>query len=100
RSVRRRAVSIEAVSIEREETTEVALVARAEHNSVCYPYVEATPVRPLGWGDLLDTPTPIVAQMVEEIVAVEGPIHLDEVTVRVRCAWDLQRSGARIHSLV
>jgi hypothetical protein len=38
--------------------------------------------------------------MVEQIVAVEGPIHLDEVTARIRSAWDLQRSGVRIHSLV
>jgi hypothetical protein len=99
-TARDRAVPIEIVTIDREGTTEVGLVARSETNSACQPYVEATPVRVPGGHDLIETPAHVLAQMVEQIVAVEGPVHSDEVTARIRCAWNLQRSGVRIHSLM
>jgi len=38
--------------------------------------------------------------MVKEIVEVEGPIHQDEVVVRVRSVWGLQRAGTRIQDHV
>src|SRR3546814_18453922 len=38
--------------------------------------------------------------MAEQIVEVEGPVHLDEVTTRIREAWGLKRAGARIQDAV
>ena len=38
--------------------------------------------------------------MIAEIVDVEGPIHQDEVVVRVRSVWGLQRTGTRIQEHV
>jgi hypothetical protein len=59
-------------------------------------YMEASVSRPPDAFDLLDTPVPTLAAMIAEIVDVEGPIHQDEVVVRVRSAWGLQRTGTRI----
>jgi hypothetical protein len=96
---RRRAVPVEVVAIEREHLTEVALQIKSEEKSGAR-YVEANPVRPPGGNELLATAPYALAQMVEHIVAVEGPVHIDEVIARIRSAWELQRSGVRIHSLV
>ena len=41
-----------------------------------------------------------MAELVEQVVLVEGPIHLDEVIVRLRGAWGLQRAGGRIQAAV
>ena len=38
--------------------------------------------------------------MVDQVVAIEGPVHVEEVVARIRTAWDLQRSGGRIHAAV
>ena len=38
--------------------------------------------------------------MVDEAVAIEGPVHVDEVIDRVRSAWGLKRSGGRIQAAV
>ncbi|MBC7166443.1 DUF3320 domain-containing protein, partial [Phenylobacterium sp.] len=46
------------------------------------------------------TPTEQMAALVIQIVAVEGPIHIDELTTRVRTLWGLQRAGARIRATV
>jgi very-short-patch-repair endonuclease len=100
RSAGGRAVPVEIVAIEREDTIEMELVTQSEDKGILELYVEASPMRPPGCSDLLGTPAHILAQLVEYIVSVEGPVHLDEVTARVRCAWDLQRSGVRIQSLV
>ena len=59
-------------------------------------YVEASVTRPPDAFDLVDTPIPMLAAMIAEIVDVEGPIHQDEVVVRVRSAWGLHRTGIRI----
>jgi hypothetical protein len=93
-------VPVTVVTIERDHTTEIGLVVRGEDRSASELYIQAIPVRPPGCYDLLGTPAYILAEMVEHIVAVEGPVHIDEVTARVRCAWDLQRTGVRIQALV
>ena len=41
-----------------------------------------------------------MAELVEQVVAVEGPVHVDEVVVRLRSAWGLQRAGGRIQGAV
>jgi very-short-patch-repair endonuclease len=63
-------------------------------------YQEASPKRPSEGADLLDTSVKAVADIVAEIVAVEGPIHEDEIVVRVRAVWGLQRTGPRIQEHV
>ena len=41
-----------------------------------------------------------LGDVVHRIVSVEGPIHEDEVVIRVRGLWGLSRAGARIQSSV
>lgn len=41
-----------------------------------------------------------LADYVEQIVEVEGPIHLDEITARIRILWGLGRAGNRIRGAV
>lgn len=41
-----------------------------------------------------------LADYVEQIVEVEGPIHIDEITARVRILWGLGRAGNRIRTAV
>ncbi len=84
------------IAIERDETAD----AFAKTQSDVVTYVEAVPSRPVPGTDLLDTPVQAIALMVAEIVDVEGPIHQDEVIVRVRSAWGLQRAGTRIQEHV
>ena len=38
--------------------------------------------------------------MVVEAVTAEGPVHIDEITDRIRNAWGLKRTGARISEVV
>jgi len=45
-------------------------------------------------------PVSSMAQLAEAVVAVEGPIHSDEVTTRLRSLWGLQRAGNRIQQAV
>ena len=63
-------------------------------------YVEATLVRPWGDGELHETPLSTLSGLVEQVIAVEGPVHLDEVSIRIRSAWGLLRTGARIQACI
>ena len=38
----------------------------------------------------------LLAAAVEDVVRIEGPVHLDEVIRRIRTVWRLQRAGNRI----
>jgi hypothetical protein len=38
--------------------------------------------------------------MAEQVVAIEGPVHIDEVICRIRDAWGLKRAGGRIQDAV
>jgi len=38
-----------------------------------------------------------MAGIVEKIIEVEGPIHIEEIVTRVRILWNLGRAGERIH---
>jgi very-short-patch-repair endonuclease len=83
-------------AIEREDASQTPA---STGEAVCI-YVEASPKIPAGGQELLDTPVSVLAEIVFEIVEIEGPIHQDEVVVRVRNAWGLQRTGARIQEHV
>lgn len=47
-----------------------------------------------------EAPVGRLADYVEQIVAVEGPIHIDEITARIRILWRLGRAGSRIRAAV
>lgn len=42
----------------------------------------------------------MMATYVLKVVETEGPIHLDEITARIRSLWGLGRAGARIRAAV
>jgi hypothetical protein len=63
------------------------------------PYVEASfPV--MLQVDPHEAPIGRLADYVEQIVEVEGPIHIDEITTRIRILWGLGRAGNRIRAAV
>ncbi len=96
-----RAVPVEVVAIERDETTEIGLVKSPEQPSGSHLYVEAVLSRPSHrTGELHQTPTSVLTRLVEEAVAVEGPVHAQEVINRLRDAWGLKRAGSRIQEAV
>ncbi|WP_287900948.1 DUF3320 domain-containing protein [Brevundimonas sp.] len=41
-----------------------------------------------------------MAAYVVKVVQVEGPVHLDEITARIRILWGLGRAGSRIRAAV
>ena len=42
----------------------------------------------------------MLAAAVEDVVLVEGPVHVDEVVRRIRTLWGLQRAGNRIREAI
>lgn len=65
------------------------------------PYREASVERPPHvQGDLHEAPRGILADLAEQIVTIEGPVHLDEVVTRIRQAWGLARAGGRIRDAI
>ena len=47
-----------------------------------------------------EAPAPEMAAYVVKVVEAEGPVHLDEVTARIRTLWGRGRAGARIRAAV
>jgi very-short-patch-repair endonuclease len=97
-----RAVPVEIVAIERESITEIGLVGVAEASAVFVePYQEATLKRPPSTPEEIHlTPIGALTHLAEQVVAREGPVHLDEVTARIRDAWGAGRAGGRIRATV
>lgn len=93
----RRAVPIEVVTVERADVTEIGLAEVVENRQRAYE--EASPQVPLE-REMHEVPSGLMAGFIEQVVAVEGPIHVDEVVVRLRSAWGLQRAGGRIQAAV
>ncbi|MCY3546036.1 MAG: DUF3320 domain-containing protein [Gemmatimonadetes bacterium] len=50
------------------------------------------------WAPLHETPPGQLAKWISRVVAVESPVHLDEVTQRIRTAAGVGRSGSRIRA--
>lgn len=98
-SGRARAVPIEIVTVEREDVVAVGLDRTDSDNDQSINYEEAKPEANLFYA-LHETPTGILADIIEKVVFIESPIHLNEVITRLRTAWGLQRAGARIEGAV
>jgi len=92
----------EIVSVEREDVTEMGLAGVAEADlALSRPYAEALVTRPSHiLSDIHETPTGVLSQLAEAVVQAEGPIHFDEIVVRIRTAWGAGRAGGRIRDAV
>lgn len=96
---RHRAVPIQVVTVDRGDVVEVGLMDADRPDASGEAYIEATIDR-VGTYDLHETPIGRLAALVEQVVKVESPIHIDEVTSRLRDAWNLGRAGSRVQSAV
>jgi hypothetical protein len=93
---RERAVPIEIVTWDRDETPPPGLCEEAV--TAC-PYREALfPVT--NSLELHEVPISTLAAMAEQVVTVEGPVHGDEIANRLRGLWGLQKTGSRIKAAV
>jgi len=45
-------------------------------------------------------PVQTMAEIAREVIAIEGPIHRDEIVTRIRELWGLPRSGQRIRAAI
>ncbi|ABS49108.1 MULTISPECIES: DUF3320 domain-containing protein [Yersinia pseudotuberculosis complex] len=95
----RRAVPVEIITVDRGPITEIGLVDVDSSTLSSKEYIEASPMRHSAY-ELHDTPVGLLADLVEQIVAIESPVHFSEVVTRLRTTWGLQRSGARIEAAV
>ncbi len=95
---RARAVPIEVVTIDRADVTEVGL-SEVRDVASSNAYVEATAERP-GWSELHEVETDRLARSIVKVVAIEGPVHVDEVVARLKAAWGITRAGSRIMAAV
>lgn len=93
-----RAIPVQIVTIERDDVTQIGL-SESDELSAGRTYIEAEPVPP-GPYELHETPLGVMAELVTHVVQVESPVHVDEVATRLRMAWGLQRTGARIEAAV
>jgi very-short-patch-repair endonuclease len=101
RQAARRNVTFEIQSIERDTITEMGLATVEAAEPVNVAYVEASLSKPSHlYCELHEAPTGALTALAEQVVLAEGPVHLDEVTARIRDAWGLKRAGTRIQDAV
>ena len=93
-----RAVPIEIVTVDRGDAAEISLERSVPRLSV--PYQEAAFGVPSSTLQIHEAPVDTMAEIVRQIVSVEGPVHADEIVARVRSLWGLQRAGNRIQTAV
>lgn len=92
---------LQIVTVERGDVTEIGIGMAAEPPPAARLYEEAVLTRPDHViAELHDAPRGILSQLVEQVVEVEGPVHVDEVAARIREAWGLKRAGSRIRDAV
>lgn len=91
----------EIVSVEREAVTEMGLADVADLYALSAPYIEAELVKPGHLGvEIHEAPTGVLSQLGEQVVAVESPVHFDEIVARIRDAWGRGRAGVRIRDAI
>jgi len=73
--------------------------AEAGAPSLSQPYVEAAP-KISTRHDLQDLSPARIAALVSQVVEVEGPVHEQEIIVRLRDAFGLGRAGSRVREAV
>lgn len=95
--IKRRAVNVELVTIERDNLTEVGLQPTGHTENTTLPYEEAV-LRPRIRGELHEAPIAELINLIRDTVTTEGPVHRDEIIARIRTAWGLQRAGHRINA--
>ncbi len=96
----RRRTHVEIVTVERESFTEVGL-AEAGATPASALYEEAVIERPRHLScELHEAPRGALSMLAEEVVRIEGPVHVCEVVNRIRDAWGLKRAGGRIQEAV
>lgn len=111
RAMQRKAVS--APSIIPDEPTEIGIAESEAGNAIIAqyaspataqlafsPYVTADLSRFPLTVDLREEKSENIAELVAEVVAVEGPVHIDLVVERVRSHFGLQRSGNLVQNAV
>ncbi len=96
---RSRAAAVQVVTVDRGSVTEIGLETANGAETPDRAYAEAE-IQRAGQFELHETPTGILAGLVEQVVAAETPIHLDEIVSRIRDAWGLQRAGGRIQDAI
>jgi very-short-patch-repair endonuclease len=84
-----------------DDALEMRLAAVEEAAPMPAPYVEAVLSKPSHLTcSLHEAPTGILTTLAEQVVAVEGPVHIDEIIARIRDAWSVKRAGGRIQDAV
>ena len=63
-------------------------------------YVQATDIGLTPQNDLYAQPIPKVAQSVKNIVDIEGPIHVKEITSRIKESCNIKRAGSNLKKTV
>ena len=63
-------------------------------------YVQADDIGLTPQNDLYAQPIPKVAQSVKRIVDIEGPIHVKEVTTRIKDSCNIKRAGSNLKKTV
>jgi len=96
---KQRAVPVEIITVDRGDVTEIGLSDIEGKRPSDRTYTEAVPMRS-GQYELHETPVSVMADLIEQVVRIESPVHFDEIIVRLRTAWGLQRAGARIEAAV
>jgi very-short-patch-repair endonuclease len=75
--------------------------AEGSVDDAAFPYREAVLTRPANCADDIHaTPVGSLTRLCEDVVDLEGPVHVDEVVNRIRDAWGVRRAGGRIQGSV
>jgi len=91
----------EIISVEREDVTEMGLGLSEPELGAAIAYVETSITRPSHiQSELHMAPTGVLSQLAETVTRGEGPVHFDEVVVRLRTAWGAAKAGARMRDAV
>jgi very-short-patch-repair endonuclease len=93
------AVPREIVTVEREHGRTIGVDGAEDAPKLSIPYREASIAVP-SYMEIHDVPTGMMANLVKQIVEVEGPVHESEIIARIRSLWGLQRAGNRIQQAV
>lgn len=81
------------------DVTEISLQDLDSTRAGTNAYRDEAPQVSLGQ-KMHEVPSRRMAELIKQVVAIEGPIHVDKVVVCLRMAWRLQPAGSRIEAAV